>query len=163
MSINDISQTAVQSFAEECKIIQRYLGHDTMQAYQQLATRNANYPGKDTALGLIYIAGKLAGEAGELVQEPFKAMRDDDLMPVYDATIYQEGHATETPHSAAYLDGKLTDSRRARIIKEAGGVLWYLSALAGELGITLSDIALANLTELAGRTERGTLQGEGER
>ncbi|NUM72776.1 hypothetical protein HUU40_00300 [candidate division KSB1 bacterium] len=125
-----------------------------MELYQVLATQNANWPGKGTALGLIYVAGKLAGETGELVQQPFKAMRDDDLLFVQD-------HDAEIQFLAvAYQD--LTPERRAKIIKEAGGVLWYLAALATELGMNLSDIALANLEQLADRTERGTLSGDGD-
>lgn len=153
MTINHIDRVTVEAFRDSNR---------TVNIYHTIATQNANYPGKGTALGLIYIAGKLGGEAGELSGQVFKAMRDDDLLPVYDATAYDEGHAVETPHSAAHLDHALTPTRRAKVIKEAGDVLWYLAALADELGMSLSEIALGNLENLAGRTERGTLQGDGD-
>jgi len=153
MSINNISIGDVAKF----KYIQTTPGEareNTIDGYQRIATQNANYPGKGTALGLIYIAGKLAGEAGELVQQPFKAMRDDGLL-----------HVEENDPDIQFLAvgyQPLTSTRHNTIIKEAGGVLWYLAALANELNISLSDIAFANLEQLAGRTERGTLQGDGD-
>lgn len=155
MAINRITKERVEMF--QIALESPTIDGNALDIYQLIATQYANYPGKGTALGLIYIAGKLAGEAGELVQQPFKAMRDDDLIPTFTA---------ETGQRVAVIDGSFGDhlkpERRAKIIKEAGGVLWYLAALAGELNMSLSDIALANLEQLADRTERGTLQGDGD-
>lgn len=145
-NINAVSETDIAVFSA-------YGGMDT---YQHLATRSAIYPGQGTPLGLDYVALKLNGEAGELAEHVGKAMRDDDLI-VVGAPL---GGGSNGSYSVKFND--LTPERRAAIIKEAGDVLWYVSAVANELGLKLSDIATANLTKLADRTRRNVLQGSGD-
>ncbi len=48
------------------------------------------------------------------------------------------------------------------VADEIGDTLWYLAALARDLGFKLSDIAKGNLSKLASRAERGVLQGNGD-
>lgn len=120
-----------------------------LDVYQSFAIQNANWPGKGTALGLSYIAGKLNGEAGEMAGQVFKSWRDDDLI--------------ETLPSGSIVTDTLPPERREKVVKELQDVLWYVAAMAAELGLPLSGLALGNLENLAGRTERGTLQGDGER
>jgi NTP pyrophosphatase (non-canonical NTP hydrolase) len=142
-NINAVSELDVKLFAE------RPLMHE----YQRLATRSAIYPGRGTPLGLNYAALKLNGEAGELAEHVGKAMRDDDL-------IHVGGSYSDATFAVKFND--LTPERRAAIIKEAGDVLWYVSAIANELGMKLSEIATANLVKLADRTKRNVLQGSGD-
>ena len=154
-AINQITRNDVQRFEEnvsfdaDCRSDGGTLDH-----YQQIATKSAIYPGQGTALGLAYVALKLNGEAGEFAEHVGKAMRDDHLIPVCDA--YYGDPQT------ALLHEKLTDERRALIIKEIGDVLWYLSAACNELGITLSEAAAENLRKLCDRTERDALRGSGD-
>lgn len=54
------------------------------------------------------------------------------------------------------IDGVELDLLRA----ELGDVLWYVAGLATELGLSLSDVAAANLSKLARRKEEGTLAGD---
>ena len=107
--------------------------------YQSTATKNAEYPGKDTYLGLVYCALKLNGEAGELADHIGKAMRDDDLM-----------------------NHELTQDRRELIIKEVGDCLWYLAAICNELGISFSSAAFINLVKIKDRYDRGVQHGSGD-
>ena len=71
----------------------------------------------------------LAGEAGEVANIVKKIQRD---------------HA-----------GVLTDEVRDKLLDELGDVLWYISACADELGLTLDEIAEHNIGKLAKRYERG--------
>lgn len=121
--------------------------------YQDSATKSAVYPGQGTPLGLAYVALKLNGEAGELAEHVGKAMRDDHF---FNVTIGENGFPQ------IWDSDRLTKERRNLIIKEIGDVLWYLSAACNELGLTLSEAAVANLEKLADRQERNVLRGSGD-
>jgi NTP pyrophosphatase (non-canonical NTP hydrolase) len=101
--------------------------------YQQEALSTAVYPGRGD--NLIYPTLGLTGEAGEVAEEIKKMLRDDG--------------------------GDLTLERRARIIAELGDVLWYVTALADELGTSLAAVAAGNLEKLNRRRANGTIQGAG--
>lgn len=109
----------------------------TLDRYQTKALDTAVYPGRGTGdvIARAYVGHKLAGECGEVNEHLGKALRDDN--------------------------GAITDDRRAKLRLEIGDVLWYVAALASELGLTLSDIADANLAKLAKRKAAGTLKGSG--
>ena len=83
-----------------------------------------------------YPALGLGGEVGEVLNKVKKIMRDHD--------------------------GKITDEYREILKKELGDVLWYVAALASELGLKLEEVARLNLEKLASRKERGTLGGDGD-
>jgi len=46
--------------------------------------------------------------------------------------------------------------------KELGDVLWYVSQVATEFNLNLSEIAEANIVKLRDRAERGKLKGSGD-
>ena len=56
-------------------------------------------------------------------------------------------------------DGNLDNNE---IAKELGDVLWYIAALAGDLGITMEEIAEQNIQKLRDRSARGKIQGSGD-
>lgn len=56
-------------------------------------------------------------------------------------------------------DGVLIDCALAF---ELGDVLWYVAMLAQHHGISLEDLAAANLAKLADRKRTNTLQGKGD-
>ena len=101
--------------------------------YQKAAVSTAIYP---AAAHIFYPALGLAGEAGETCDKIKKVYRDDN--------------------------GVVTSDKREALKKELGDCLWYLAALASDLGLDLGDIAQANIDKLLSRKERGTLQGSGD-
>jgi len=83
---------------------------------------------------LAYLALGLGGEAGEIQNKLKKVLRGD-----YPA-----------------------DAIRDDLAAELGDVLWYLAVLADTLGLSLAEIAQANLDKLASRQQRGHLRGRGD-
>lgn len=86
-------------------------------------------------LKISYCAGKLNGEAGEVADEVFKALRDDA--------------------------GHFTNDRLIALRKELGDVLWYVSQLHNELGLRMERTMEMNLIKLNERKERDALKGSG--
>lgn len=106
----------------------------TFHEYQLAALQTAIYPRQHT---VVYPALKLAGEAGEVAEKIGKRLRD------------HEGDF----HSPLFI---------ADLVKELGDVLWYISAIAYDLGVGLDFVAEQNIAKLASRKERGVLQGSGD-
>ena len=104
-----------------------------LNEYQKTARRTAIYPEDHR---VVYPALGLASEAGEVAGKIKKVLRD------------QAGDFARAPLEA--------------IKDELGDVLWYVAVLAGDLGLSLDDIAAANLDKLASRQERGRLSGGGD-
>ena len=109
--------------------------NSTFYDYEEEAMNHAVYD-ED----IIYPALGLVSEAGEVADKIKKAMRDEGL---------------EIPLD---LDA---DQRRA-IAKELGDVLWYITALAGDLGYALEDIATMNIDKLRDRKDRDIIHGSGD-
>lgn len=149
-AINSITRDDVDMFRSILANNDCMMPHE-FEEYQRIATKSAIYPGKGTPFGLMYAALGLA-EAGEVQNKVKKAFRDDDLITIEGCgEISFDGNWNE-----------LTPERRAQIVKELGGLLWYMSAVCNEIGATLSEVALTNLEELCSRTERDTLRGDGD-
>ena len=55
-------------------------------------------------------------------------------------------------------DGKSLDG----VGLELGDVLWYISALADDLGVTLEEVAQANVDKLTSRKKRNMIGGSGD-
>ena len=51
---------------------------------------------------------------------------------------------------------------KEEVAKELGDVMWYIAALARDLGYPLSDIAQMNLDKLTSRKKRGKIRGSGD-
>jgi NTP pyrophosphatase (non-canonical NTP hydrolase) len=94
--------------------------------YQSAASRTALYPRRLS--NLEYPTLGLAGEAGEVANIVKKIQRDNG--------------------------GIINEEIRGKLKDELGDVLWYISACADELGLTLAEIAEFNLGKLAERHGR---------
>ena len=96
------------------------------EEYQAEAKQTALYPRR--LRNLEYPTLGLAGEAGEVANIVKKIQRD--------------------------FGGEITDETRQKLKDELGDVLWYISACADELGLTLAEIAEFNVEKLAKRHNR---------
>lgn len=106
-----------------------------LKEYQEKALNTWNPPERIKELDISYLALGLGNEAGEVQGKVKKLLRGDY---------------------------NLTKDMQKAIQQELGDVLWYLSTLAHEFGISLDDIAQDNLNKLADRKERGVIQGNGD-
>jgi NTP pyrophosphatase (non-canonical NTP hydrolase) len=104
-----------------------------LSTYQRAAHATAAYP---EHARVVYPALGLASEAGEVAGKVKRIIRDDG--------------------------GQLTAERRAQLVAEMGDCLWYLAALASDMGIDLADVAVQNIEKLAERAERNAIRGEGD-
>jgi NTP pyrophosphatase (non-canonical NTP hydrolase) len=59
-------------------------------------------------------------------------------------------------------DGVISEEDRQALKHELGDVLWYLTQICTELGISLEEVADANLEKLFSRLDRGTIKGDGD-
>jgi NTP pyrophosphatase (non-canonical NTP hydrolase) len=101
--------------------------------YQIKAREFSTY---DKQYDVFYPILGLTGEAGEVANKFKKVIRDKD--------------------------GVIDVQSNLEMAMELGDVLWYVSALATDLGYSLEDIAKMNINKLESRRERGTLQGSGD-
>ena len=58
--------------------------------------------------------------------------------------------------------GQITEEDRQSLKSELGDVLWYLTQICTELGLTLEEVADTNIEKLSSRQERGKLGGSGD-
>jgi len=107
----------------------------TLEEYQKFTKTTARYP-KENGQNLIYTILGLVSEAGEVADKMKKVIRDKD--------------------------GVISDETKKEMAKEIGDTLWYVSQLSAELGLTLDEVAEANIEKLNSRKERDTLHGSGD-
>jgi len=106
----------------------------TFEEYQKLSRKTAIYPNKDN--NFVYPTLGLSGESGEVAEKIKKVLRDSN--------------------------GVIDDSKKQELAKELGDVLWYVSQLATELGLSLDEIASLNIEKLYSRFDRNKISGEGD-
>jgi NTP pyrophosphatase (non-canonical NTP hydrolase) len=106
----------------------------TFDEYQHRAEGFADYPNRGS--NFTYPALGLAGESGEVCEKIKKVIRD--------------------------RGGEVDGATRQEIAKELGDVLWYVSQLALELGLSMAEIAQGNIDKLSSRQRRGKLHGDGD-
>ena len=111
----------------------KYKKVSDLDMYQQVAKTTAIYPREQA---IIYPTLGLTGEAGEVANKVKKIIRDGTI----------ENH----------------ESLIQEISAEIGDCLWYISVLADDIGVKLSDIANNNLIKLENRKKKGTIHGSGD-
>ena len=104
-----------------------------LDMYQQVAKTTAIYPREQAS---IYPTLGLTGEAGEVANKVKKIIRDGT--------------------------NKNNENLVQEISAEIGDCLWYISVLADDIGVKLSDIANSNLEKLENRKKKGTIHGSGD-
>jgi NTP pyrophosphatase (non-canonical NTP hydrolase) len=106
--------------------------------YETKALATAEYPDKGN--NALYPALKLNGEAGEVAEKIGKLWRN-------------QGQKCPSEYSV---------KDKSDIANELGDVLWYVNALANEIGYHLHEIAAINLEKLASRSARGVIKSTGD-
>lgn len=81
---------------------------------------------------IVYPALGLVGECGEISEKVKKWLRGDKELD------------------------------KDALLKELGDPMWYIAALADDLGFTLQDVIDANVEKLKSRKERKVLHGDGD-
>lgn len=111
----------------------------TFGSYQGLASSTAIYGaiGDKTTYPLL----GLAGEVGELLNKVKKLWRDG---------------------RGAVVEARENRELREELEFELGDILWYLSQVASEFDLSLSEVAMRNLKKLHMRHWLGTLSGSGD-
>jgi len=109
----------------------------SFEKYEEIVNKYKFCIGDEENLKPIYYLGiALPGEVGEVCEKIKKGYRD--------------------------MDGEFTPEYQREIAKELGDVLWYVTALANELGCTLQGIAQMNVDKLNNRLKTNTLRGSGD-
>ena len=97
--------------------------------YQERARQTAKYP--VIGHGVIYPTLGLTNEAGEVSGKIKKIFRDKE--------------------------GVISEADRTALLAELGDVLWYLTQVSSELGLSLDEIAEHNIAKLLDRQLRGKI------
>ena len=106
---------------------------ESLDKYQMFVRSTKTY---DREFSLMYPVLGLANEAGEVAGKLKKIIRDDG--------------------------GQLTPERLDDLVSELGDVLWYVTAVADDLGITISDVFQVNFMKISDRAKRGVIKGSGD-
>lgn len=102
--------------------------------YQEKTKATAVYP--TLGGGVVFPTLGMVGEAGEVAEKVKKLFRDGS--------------------------GVASEDQKVEITKELGDVLWYMSQVASELGISLEEVAVKNIEKIESRHERGVVSGSGD-
>ena len=98
-----------------------------------------------------YMSLGLVSEVGELTGKVAKAVRKEEIT-LFGNDLYCGKQLPE--------DGGAELNKG--IIGELGDVLWFVSGICNVLGLSLEDVAEANLAKLAERKKNGTIIGNGD-
>lgn len=115
-------------------LISRNQGEDLSFKQYQIVASSTKFYGKGDPV--VYPSLKLNGEAGEVAEKVGKVLRDNDGV-----------YSLERSHG---------------ILKELGDCLWYINAVATDLGFSLQDVAEGNMEKILDRRKRNVISGSGD-
>ena len=98
-----------------------------------------------------YMSLGLVSEVGELAGKVAKAVRKEELKIDSNELIKRDKVSEEEMMSI-----------RAGIVGEIGDCAWFLAGICHTLGLSLEEVATANLAKLAERKKLGTIIGNGD-
>lgn len=135
------------------------LGELSLNEYQRrLHTYKAgNY--SCHALGLV-------GELGEVIEHllPITVTSCDHSTPQGRAALQAFQAAAKLADMVKKYEHHGTDKPSSNeLLKELGDALWYITAVAGDFGLTLEQVAQANIAKLRARYPDGFVKGGGNR
>jgi NTP pyrophosphatase (non-canonical NTP hydrolase) len=94
-------------------------------------------------------------EIKEKTLDEYQKIASQTIMPIHPEWLLSMGLSGEAgevmEHIKKVHEGKLQDIDREHIKKELGDVLWYLSAIAHNLDIKLSEVAETNIKKVLSR------------
>lgn len=98
-----------------------------------------------------YMSLGLVSEVGELAGKIAKAIRKEELKIDYNELVKRDKISEEEMMSLM-----------AGIVGEIGDCAWFLAGICHTLGLSLEEVANANLAKLAERKKLGTIIGNGD-
>lgn len=123
--------------------------------YQEFTRTTAVYPNRNVPCfeSASYCTFGLTGEAGEIAEKMKKRYRLGGPEAFKPGSVVTYAKTGETETYEQFV---------AAMKKELGDVLWYVAGLSSELGLSLADVAGANVDKLSSRKRRGVLKGRGD-
>lgn len=114
---------------------------ESFSQYEATVLQHASYPP-----GLYYPALKLSGEVGEFNEYVGKKMR---------ANTEEINYGRHR-----HINDLMTEDDKKHLLLELGDVMWYVAALAKELGSDLTTVVNMNADKLAARAASGTITSQ---
>lgn len=116
----------------------------TLNEYQSQAMTTC----MDSSMNDTYMLFGLVAEVGEIADKIAKWKRKGLAHINNDRIVYDH----------VYLD----EAREKDLLAEVGDVLWFVAGIASTMGVSLEEIANANLAKLQSRQQRGVIDGNGD-
>ena len=94
----------------------------------------------------------------------YQTQAENSRLPTVDLEYLLMGFIGEVGEVYSLLAKNIrdeTDFEPEKIKKELGDCLWFIATICNDFGLSLDDVAKANLEKLLSRKIRGTLSGSG--
>lgn len=135
-----------------------------LDTYQKLALQTAVT--EDVETDFCHFGFGLMAEAGEVANIFQKYYRGDKRYNRWtewaDNNIYADWSDEDTQNKREPDWAMLTPEALDMVKKELGDVLWHVAALAHTFGLSMNEVAKANVEKLEARNKAGTIKGDGD-